>query len=197
MADAKPDYFPAPFQDQQQHDRRTPESMGGSRGVYPPPAVAAPGRLPIDPRAAQAARRAAEALTRALPITGSAIVPASGPTVIDMGGPEVGFVWDLKSIILGPEDMTVLPYATGITTVLYSRAQSAAADTTPTNAVWLWNGTIAGTFPACATFGRHEAHAESGENFQLVVIGATAGTLLIAGGTVEQTGADRSIVWSE
>ena len=191
MADAKPDYFPAPFQDQRQHDRTTPASMGGARPILPPSMVRGPGRPPNDPAAARAARQRADRQTRDTSITGSGVMPASGPLSIDLGGPMTGYTWDLKQIMVGPEDMTVLPYAAGVTTLVFLRSQAGSTDTTPTNCL-SWTG----AWPAQGNWGRHEANVESGEAVQVVVVGLPAGTLVIVGATVEQTASDVTEDWS-
>lgn len=188
-----PDRFGRPQQDTYSHDGRpTPPGMGGAAPILPPSRVPIGGGGPTDPARAAAERARQDRLTRAIPIQTSGVVPASGPLVLDAGGPDSGYAWDVKRLHVGPADYTVLPYATGVTVIAFLRGQGATHGNSAGH-VLSWTQ----AWPAQGTWGRHEAHLEHGDRVQVVVIGLTAGTVVTLGGSVEQTGADVALTWAD
>ena len=193
--DSKPDYFPAEFDDFQASRRATPNSMGGARPILPAAPVGPPRRRPIDPAQARDDRRYQQQLTRVVQLRASGTVPASGPLVIDIDGPQIGYAWDLKQFIVGPADMTVLPYATGVTTILFIRSQSssrAGAADNSANQAQTWTA----VWPAQGFFGPHECPLVQGDQAQVVIVGLPANTLVTVGATAEETAADVRELWS-
>ncbi|HSN12146.1 MAG TPA: hypothetical protein VLS51_08570 [Propionibacteriaceae bacterium] len=188
-----PDRFPTPYRTTYGTDERpTPPGMGGAAPRFAPSRVPIGGGGPTDRGQAAAMRAAQDRLTRAVPIQASGTVPASGPLVLDAGGPDAGYVWDLKRLMVGPVDYTALPYATGVTVLAFLRGQG---DTHGNSATHMLSWTKA--WPAQGTWGRHEAHLEHGDRVQVVVLGLAAGTVVTVGGSVEQTASDVALVWGE
>ena len=190
MSNRAPDKFAQPYQDGQSHGRATPPGMGGAPPRFVPGIRGA--SVPTNRDGAALERARQDRLTRALPIIGSGVVPAAGNLVIDAGGPDSGYVWDVKRLHVGPADYTVLPYATGVTVLAFLRSNAASADNSATN---LLSWTQA--WPAQGTWSRHEAHLEAGEHVQVVIIGLPAGTVVTVGGSVEQTATDVALVWGD
>ena len=187
-----PDRFGPPWRysgDTDQHP--TPPGMGGASPITVPYVAPRGVGAPIDRGAAAAERARQDRLTRTVPVIGSGVVPVSGPAVIDCGGPNQGYAWDLKRLMVGPVDLTVLPWASGVTTLLFLRGQN-AADTSASNAL-----STTQAWPAQGTWSRHEAHLEFGQRVVAVVLGLTAGTVVTVGGAAEQTATDVELRWSD
>jgi len=189
MADAKPDEFARPFLDFQSHARATPRSMGGAAPVVPP-GPHGQGR-PLDPALEAAKRRRDNKMTRVYDFAAAGIMPVTGPLVLDVDGPASGFVWDIKSIQVGPEDYSQLPYATGVTVIAFLRGQgltttgSNGQSTTATDVI-----SYTQAWPAQGFWGRHQATCQFPSRLQIMVLGFTAGAWVTVGGQAEQTAVD-------
>jgi hypothetical protein len=166
--------------------------MGGAAPVLPA-APMAPRRPLPGQEAAAAMRRRQAAMTRVIDLQGSGLGAGAVPVVIGLGGPPSGFAWDLKSLVVGPEDFTVVPYpaANTVQVIVFGRSGALAggagapnADTTATNVLGYNSG---GLYPYQQYWGRHEASILYPYVVELVVIGVAAGVVITAGGQAEQT----------
>lgn len=190
MPDASPDQFPETFQDFQSHERVTPRSMGGASPVLPPSMLPRRPYRGWDAKEAGAQRDYDGRLTSVIQLQGSGI--SAGPTiplVITLDGPPQGKIWELRALNVGPEDLTALPWATGLTTLLFARGGTlqggAGAPGSDTTAINLVSATQA--WPAQATFGNHQASFLFPYILQVVVIGAALNYVVTVGGQCTET----------
>ncbi len=184
MPDRSPDTYPAPYEDFQNHGRPLLPAIGGS----PPIDARQPTRRypAFDPDQARRAREFENMLGKSIPLSGSAIAVGAVATVIQAGGPDVGFTWAVRRLFVGPPDLAAYfagAALTGVSTVAYRRP--AAGDRSSYAAL---SSTQA--WPAQATWGENVATIEGGDSLWVEVYGAPAGTVIVVGGEALQTASE-------
>ena len=111
--------------------------------------------------------------------TAGGIVPAAGPLILELGGPNPGFIWEVKMLHVGPADYTALPYATGVTVVALGQTQGDNG----ANGVGSWTA----AWPAQGYWGSYEWTVTGNKKLRVAVIGLTAGTPVTAAAHVLQS----------
>lgn len=103
------------------------------------------------------------------------------PFVLDFGGPNQGFVWELKQLHIGPSDYTATVPG-GLTSYIFVGKPN---DYSAGQIV-----TYTAQFPAQAFFGTHEAWVMDGERVYGVVTGAPTGQVITGSGLIIQSALD-------
>jgi hypothetical protein len=187
----RPDSFPQTFDDTYSSEAPTSPGVGGTRHPSNTEQADAAGLLQrrrapqVDPRASAALQRAiAQAKPRPIRLRGALAAPASGPTVIGLGGPEIGFTWMVTRVTAGPIDYSAGSFATGVFVIL---AITQTGVSTPDTAYEVVSTTAA--WPAEGTWNKDQLQLQGGERLRLIITGLAAGVFATAGGQAYETAA--------
>ena len=125
-------------------------------------------------------KKGRELLQRNTPVDymaiGTAVIPAGGNTIINLGSPDNGTYWEIKHITIGGTDIPVT--AAGKAAVYVSGAASVTGGT-------LSNRDIAAALPFSNYYGTHQFVVVDQENLLVYLYGATPGQQYAAVAHVE------------
>lgn len=112
------------------------------------------------------------------PASAAAICPTPTATfALDLGSPPDGRWWEVKSLVIGGNDITVTPTGKGWVVVM----AGAPSANPPLFAVKDWTSTL----PSPAFYGSHQLIVESQERLWVVITGGTAGVQYVANAMVQ------------
>lgn len=183
MPDYPPDTFAAPFHDAVASQRLTPPGVGGHAIDPGNAAHAVASRLArtrdprIDPRRTAAVeRRIAEASPRAIRLRGSGVATTGQVLSIGLGGPEIGFTWDVRRVNVGPLDYSAGSFPTGVFVVL-----TITDKTNPADSGYEVVSTTS-SYPSEGNWGTEQVQLQGGDKLRLLITGLTTGAIVTAGG---------------
>lgn len=186
------DNLPGQVRNSYASNRPTPVELGGQT-AYSERAAAdliAPSRTPTENyRLTQALQRLREQnYPRAVHLAGVGTATTATPLVIGLGGPKLGFTWNLRRVTVGPHDYAAGSFPAGVFVILVAVGQAAPGSAYPSDTAREVISTTA-MYPAEGTWGRGEVTLEGGEELRLIVTGLTTGVMVSAGGQAQETAA--------
>jgi len=121
-----------------------------------------------------------------VPLIGSTVSPGSGTAYIGLGKPNQGFLWEVRSLIIGGALISSTPAGTAYFLVGPPQGLNDNADAAIQNLRDIANAAGSSPFPTVAFYGTRQFVVRPGEHLAVVILSPTASTTYVASGIALQ-----------